>query len=61
MRIVSFNVENFFARPKAMNQDTWAAGRPVLAAHAELNALLEQPTYPARTRRASSSCSPSSA
>jgi endonuclease/exonuclease/phosphatase family metal-dependent hydrolase len=45
VRLASFNVENFFARPKAMNQDTWAAGRPVLAAHAELNALLEQPTY----------------
>ena len=32
VRIASFNVENFFARPKAMNQDTWAAGRPALAA-----------------------------
>jgi len=45
VRIVSFNVENFFARPRAMNQDTWAQGRPVLAAHSELNALLEKPVY----------------
>ena len=47
MRITGFNVENFFARPKAMNQDTWTAGRPVLAAHAELNTILEQPAYSA--------------
>lgn len=47
MRIVSFNVENFFARPRAMNQDTWAQGRPALAAHAELNTLLEKPVYTA--------------
>jgi hypothetical protein len=47
MRITSFNVENFFARPKAMNLATWADGAPVLAAHAELNTLLEQPSYTA--------------
>jgi len=50
VRIVSFNVENFFARPRAMNQDTWAQGRPVLAAHSELNALLEKPTYLAQDK-----------
>jgi endonuclease/exonuclease/phosphatase family metal-dependent hydrolase len=47
MRITSFNVENFFARPKAMNLATWADGAPVLAAHAELNSLLEHPIYTA--------------
>jgi endonuclease/exonuclease/phosphatase family metal-dependent hydrolase len=45
VRIASFNVENFFARPKAMNQHNWTEGRPILAAHAELNTLLEQPIY----------------
>jgi endonuclease/exonuclease/phosphatase family metal-dependent hydrolase len=45
VRIVSFNVENFFARPRAMNQATWAEGGPVLAAHAEVNALLEKASY----------------
>ncbi len=45
MRIASFNVENFFARAKALNTGSWTVGRPVLAAQAELNALLEQPTY----------------
>lgn len=45
MRIASFNVENLFARAKALNLQSWAAGKPVLAAQAELNALLEEPTY----------------
>jgi len=45
MRIASYNVENLFARAKALNQDTWAEGRPILAAHAELNTLLQNETY----------------
>jgi endonuclease/exonuclease/phosphatase family metal-dependent hydrolase len=45
LRVMSFNVENFFARAKALNTESWAEGRPVLEAHAVLNALLEQPTY----------------
>lgn len=45
MRIVSYNVENFFARARALNTESWAEGRPVLEAYAALNALLEQPTY----------------
>jgi endonuclease/exonuclease/phosphatase family metal-dependent hydrolase len=50
VRIASFNVENFFARPRAMNQDTWAQGRPILEAHAALNALLEEPAYTATSK-----------
>ncbi len=45
MRVTSFNVENFFARAKALNEHTWAAGRPILEAHAELNVLLGHPIY----------------
>ena len=45
MRICSFNVENFFQRPRAMNQATWSEGRPVLAAHAELNTLIDEAVY----------------
>ena len=45
MRIASFNVENLFARAKALNLQSWAAGKPVLAAQAEVNALLEEPVY----------------
>ncbi len=47
MRIASFNVENFFDRTKALNTASWAAGKPVLAAHAELNTLFEKPSYTA--------------
>ncbi len=45
MRIASFNVENFFDRAKALNTESWAEGKPILAAHAELNALIEDPVY----------------
>jgi endonuclease/exonuclease/phosphatase family metal-dependent hydrolase len=45
MRIASFNVENLFARAKALNLQSWAEGKPVLAAQAELNALFEEPVY----------------
>jgi endonuclease/exonuclease/phosphatase family metal-dependent hydrolase len=45
MRIASFNVENLFQRPKAMNLGSWDEGKPVLAAHAELNTLLEEADY----------------
>jgi endonuclease/exonuclease/phosphatase family metal-dependent hydrolase len=45
MRVASFNVENLFARAKALNLDTWAAGKSVLAAQAELNALFEEVVY----------------
>ncbi len=45
MRIAAFNVENLFDRAKALNQETWAAGRPILEAHARANALLQHPAY----------------
>ena len=41
MRLASFNVENLFARAKALNGQSWAVGKPVLAAQAELSSLLE--------------------
>ena len=43
MRIASFNVENFFDRAKALNTESWAEGKPILAAQAELSALIEEP------------------
>jgi endonuclease/exonuclease/phosphatase family metal-dependent hydrolase len=45
MRIASYNVENLFRRPVALQQDTWAQGRPVLEAFGELQVLFEQPAY----------------
>lgn len=50
MRIASFNVENLFARAKAMNTDTKPAGKAVLAAQAEVNQLFELPTYDVKTK-----------
>src|SRR3954471_1684775 len=45
MKLASFNVENLFRRPKALNQGSWAAGRPVLEAFARLQALFENASY----------------
>jgi hypothetical protein len=45
MRIASFNVENMFLRANALNQNTWAEGRPALERYAKVNALLNNVTY----------------
>jgi len=45
MRLASYNVENLFSRAKALNQQSWAEGKPVLQAQAELAVLLEEPVY----------------
>src|SRR5215204_2115597 len=45
MRLASYNVENLFDRPKAMNLADRAAGSRLLDAHGELTGLLEQPSY----------------
>jgi endonuclease/exonuclease/phosphatase family metal-dependent hydrolase len=54
MRIASFNVESLFERPvamgpgvKASGNTEWAAGASVLAAFAQLNALLGKDVYEA--------------
>jgi endonuclease/exonuclease/phosphatase family metal-dependent hydrolase len=45
MRIAAFNVENLFNRARALDQRTWAAGRPVLEAYQRIATLLEEPDY----------------
>ncbi|HEX8695970.1 MAG TPA: endonuclease/exonuclease/phosphatase family protein [Longimicrobium sp.] len=45
MRLATFNVENLFSRPAAMNLESWAEGRPVLDDVAALAALLAKTTY----------------
>jgi endonuclease/exonuclease/phosphatase family metal-dependent hydrolase len=45
VRIASYNVENFFARARALDMDNRSAAKPVLQAFAELNGLLEQDVY----------------
>ncbi|MEX0629597.1 MAG: endonuclease/exonuclease/phosphatase family protein [Chloroflexota bacterium] len=44
-RLASFNVENLFERPKAMNLPTWGEGKPILEQHARINQLINQTTY----------------
>jgi len=46
-RIASYNVENLFERPRAMNLATWDDGKPILEQHARINELLNQPKYSA--------------
>ncbi|MFK3980637.1 endonuclease/exonuclease/phosphatase family protein [Micromonospora sp. NPDC050397] len=45
MRIASYNVENLFNRARALDQPTWAAGRPALEAFQQICELLEEPVY----------------
>lgn len=45
MRIATFNVENLFSRPVALNFENWDDGKPVLAAHARFNQIVGQPEY----------------
>jgi endonuclease/exonuclease/phosphatase family metal-dependent hydrolase len=47
MRLASFNVENLFARPKAMDetQGDAATRRKILAAHARVSELFDLPSY----------------
>lgn len=45
VRLASFNVENLFARAKALNTVTWAQGRPVLAAYERFNAIAGHAEY----------------
>lgn len=47
VRFASFNVENLFARPKALNLLTWEAGQPILDAYAEFNSLIALADYTA--------------
>lgn len=48
LRIATFNLENLFTRPAAMEVADKQAGQDALDAHAELNALIAKDTYTAR-------------
>jgi len=51
MKIASYNLENLFLRPVAMNQASQAAGKDALQAHAEINAILNKTTYSAADKK----------
>ena len=45
IRIASYNVENLFARAKALNLNDWALGAPVLEAYREVNEIMQEADY----------------
>jgi endonuclease/exonuclease/phosphatase family metal-dependent hydrolase len=47
MLVGSFNVENLFRRPKVLNNDTWAEGKPILEKFSAAQLLLEKAVYTA--------------
>jgi endonuclease/exonuclease/phosphatase family metal-dependent hydrolase len=51
VRIASYNVENLFNRARALDQRTWAEGRPVLEAYQRICELLEAPVYTPELQR----------
>jgi endonuclease/exonuclease/phosphatase family metal-dependent hydrolase len=51
MRIAAFNVENLFNRARALDQRTWALGRPVLEAYQKVCSLLEEVVYTDEVKR----------
>jgi len=51
MRVATFNVENLFCRPSALNQESWSAGRPILADFKRINELIAEEEYTATVKR----------
>lgn len=51
MRLASFNVENMFERPAAMNLPKWSDGKGVLEDFTKLNDLIERATYTAQVKK----------
>jgi endonuclease/exonuclease/phosphatase family metal-dependent hydrolase len=47
MKIASYNLENLFLRARALNGATFAEGREILKAHADINRILGKDTYTA--------------
>ena len=51
MRIAAYNVQNLFDRAAALSMRSWTAARPMLEAHAEINALFQRETYSEATKQ----------
>ena len=51
IRIATFNLENLFTRPTAMNQATDAAGRKPIEDHAAANQIVAKETYTAADKK----------
>lgn len=51
MRLATYNVENLFDRPRAMNLGSWSEGRVILQEFAALSQLLGELTYTAARKK----------
>jgi len=51
IRMATFNVENLFERPKAMNLSSWSEGQKTLDDYNKLNSLMNKETYPAEDQQ----------
>src|SRR5881409_2842349 len=47
MKLASYNVENLFMRARALNGQTFAEGREILKAHADINRIIGKDQYTA--------------
>src|SRR4030042_1013350 len=45
MKLASYNVESLFERPKAMNLESWDAGKPILTDYAKFNSIIAKKKY----------------
>jgi endonuclease/exonuclease/phosphatase family metal-dependent hydrolase len=52
MRIATFNVENLFRRPRAMNLEEWADGKKILEEFSKFNARIQKDVYTAADKTA---------
>ncbi len=50
MRLATYNIENLFRRPAAMNQAAWSDGSPAITALRKLNDLINKPVYTATVK-----------
>jgi endonuclease/exonuclease/phosphatase family metal-dependent hydrolase len=50
LRLATFNVENLFARAKALDTESWDEGRPALAAFESFNRIAAKPEYSAQDK-----------
>lgn len=50
MRLATFNVENMFERPKAMNLEDWKEGTKILDDFKQLNTLIQKENYTSKIK-----------